>query len=207
MEVSITRSLNELKLLDKRINDAVTGARFISSAKRTSKKVDQVFTKEEFNKKAKASYDGILDLIKRRNLIKSLIVESNAKTKVAVGGKDMSVAEAIERKTTIAYDNLLLAQMKKQYKNAIATLNTKNEKVEQDLNTLIITLVGKEGKNSDNEAVTKMSETYKADNEWEVVDPLKLKEKIDQLQLDIDVFLSEVDLVLSESNAITKIKI
>jgi len=86
-------------------------------------------------------------------------------------------------------------------------MNKNNEKVEEQLNVLLVTLVGKDGKNSSAEGVKEISDKYKADNEWELVNPLKLEEKIKTLEESIDGFESEVDFVLSESNSITKIEV
>lgn len=205
--MTVTRALNELKLLDKRITDTVNGSKFVSCAKRSSKKVDQLCTKEEFEQNAKSNYQSILDLIKRRNEIKSKIVNSNAKTIIEVAGVEMTVAEAIERKTAIIYEKMLLNHMKVHFNKSVANMNKNNEKVEEQLNVLLVTLVGKDGKNSSAEGVKEISDKYKADNEWELVNPLKLEEKIKTLEESIDGFESEVDFVLSESNSITKIEV
>ena len=49
-----------------------------------------------------------MDLISRRNKIKSAIIMSNAKTVVEVAGKQMTVAEAIDKKSSIEYEKELL---------------------------------------------------------------------------------------------------
>jgi hypothetical protein len=53
----------------------------------------------------------------------------------------------------------------------------------------------------------KLSGPFREDNILNLVDPLRLKEKIDKLDLEIDTFLNDVDYALSESNAITKIEV
>lgn len=102
MEMTITRALSELKMLDKRINrtvdDAVLGGLMIG------KHIQHGFqNQEEVEKKAKADDQSIQALIKRRNAIKSAIVVSNATTMIDVAGVRMTVAEAIERNDRLRY--------------------------------------------------------------------------------------------------------
>ena len=102
-KISITEALNELKLYDSKILKAITNAKLVGAAKKFSDKVG-VFKKEDFEDRAKASYQSVTDLIANRNALKSAIVKSNAITEVTVNGKTMTVAEAIERKNSIDYD-------------------------------------------------------------------------------------------------------
>ena len=44
-------------------------------------------------------------------------------------------------------------------------------------------------------------------NEFHLVDPLKIEETIEKLQIEVDEFEVEVDAVLSEINALTEIEI
>src|SRR5690554_4907003 len=100
MEMTITRGLSELKLINDRIQRKINDARFAVGNKNNNKKIDGM-TIEEFNKNAKSQYQSIQDLIERRKKIKSAIVDSNAKTVVTIAGKEMTVASAIERKESI----------------------------------------------------------------------------------------------------------
>lgn len=206
MEMTITRALAELKLLDKRITGKIHNTTFVEPNKKSADKVARIYTRSEFDEKVKSEYQSILDLIERRKKIKSAIVESNAITHVEIGGKTYTVAEAIERKNSIEYEKQLLATMKAQYKLALASVNRENERVQETLDKLLETMLGKEAKNVTIES-NEMAKKYLEDNEYEIVDPLKIVEKIETLEKEIDEFESEVDFVLSESNTITKISI
>ena len=78
--------------------------------------------------RAKADYQSIEALIKRRNAIKSAIVVSNATTKIEVAGVKMTVAEAIERKTSISYDIQLLDKLKEVYADLVGEAENVNQK-------------------------------------------------------------------------------
>ncbi len=208
MEITITRALSELKLLNSRIERTINETTFVAANKKSAKKVNNVFTKEEFIENSKSGYQSVLDLIERRKKIKSAIVDSNAKTTVTIGDKTMSVAEAIERKDSIQYDKMLLDAMVKQYNYSVATVNRQNEVVQQKCDDLLTTMLGSENKTKANkDEIASITNPYLEQNEWEVIDPLSLDKKINTLKTEIEQFESDVDFVLSESNCITKINI
>ena len=206
-KISITEALNELKLYDSKITKEITNATLCGATKKSSDKVG-VVKKEDFEDRAKASYQSVTDLIANRNTLKSAVVKSNAVTEVTVDDKVMTVAEAIERKNSIEYDETLLNEMKRQYANATATVDKENKKVDAKVDDLLTTLVGKDSdkklKKEDQEAVEK---PYREKNEFEFIDPLGLYEKIQALEADIDGFKSNVDTVLVLSNATTFIEV
>ena len=206
-KISITEALNELKLYDSKITKAITNATLCGATKKSSDKVG-VVKKEDFEYRAKASYQSVTDLIANRNTLKSAIVKSNAVTEVTVADKVMTVAEAIERKNSIEYDETLLNEMKRQYANVTATVDKENKKVDAKVDDLLTTLVGKDSdkklNKDDQEAVER---PYREKNEFEFVDPLGLYDKIQALEANIDGFKSNVDTVLVLSNATTFIEV
>lgn len=205
MQISIAKGLVELKLLDKRINRTINDS--VLAGFTVGKKVQTGFANtEEIEKRAKSDYQSIKDLIKRRNEIKSAIVVSNATTMVDVAGKSMTVAEAIERKSSIDYDKMLLNKLKQTFTSIVTHVDRVNDDVKNRLDKQLEILYGKEGKTKavENEELTK---AFKEDNEAKFIDPINLKDKIEKLQAEIEDFEAEVDLILSESNALTKITI
>ena len=208
MEITNTRALSEIKLLNSRIERTINETTFVAANKKSAKKVNNVFTKEEFIENSKSGYQSVLDLIERRKKIKLAIVDSNAKTTVTIGDKTMSVAEAIERKDSIQYDEMFLDAMVKQYNYSVATVNRQNEVVQQKCDDLLTTMMGSENKTKANkDEIASITNPYLEQNEWEVIDPLSLDKKIKTLKTEIEQFESDVDFVLSESNCITKINI
>ncbi|KUL15179.1 hypothetical protein [Bacillus paralicheniformis] len=205
MELTITRALSELKMLDKRIKRAVNESTF--GGLMIGKKLPNGFrTTEDLETRAKADYQSVEALIKRRNAIKSAIVVSNATTKIEVAGVKMTVAEAIERKTSISYDIQLLDKLKEVYADLVDEADSVNQKVTERLDKHLETLFGKDGKvkAAENQEIVK---SFLAENEAKIIDPLNLKEKIDSLSKKIEDFEMEVDFALSESNTLTKINI
>ncbi len=207
-KISITEALNELKLYDSKITKAITNATFCGAAKKSSDKVG-VVKKEDFDERAKASYQSATDLIANRNALKSAIVKSNAVTEVEIGGKTMTVAEAIERKNSIEYDETLLNEMKRQYANATATVDKENKKVDAQIDKLLEAFTGKESdKKLDKEAISAIADPYKGKNEFEFIDGVgDMYDKIQKLESEIDLFKSNVDTSLCVSNSLTIIEL
>lgn len=206
-KISITQALNELKLYNEKILKAIEKANFVGYAKKSSENIGAL-TKDNFCENCKADYQSLTDIIKNRNYIKSAIVKSNAVTEVKIGKSVMTVAEAIERKTSIQYDELLLDKMKAQYAAALSNVVIENKRVDTKINELITTLVGKDSQKKLSEDDQRNVEIpYRKANEYELVDPLNLNEKIKYLEESIDDFKTNVDTALSISNATTFVEL
>lgn len=206
-KISITEALNELKLYDAKINKAISNAELIGAAKKSLDKVG-VVKKDTFIEKAKSSYQSATDLIANRNALKSAIVKSNAITEVTVNGKTMTVAEVIERKNSIDYEITLLNEMKRQYVKATDTVTKENKRVDNKVDELIQTLVGKDtDKKIDKDAIENIEAPYRAKNEYELVDPIGLSDKIAELESDISGFESNCDTTLAVANATTFVEL
>lgn len=206
-KISIIEALNELKLYDSKINKAIQNGKFIGSAKISSDRIG-VQSKTEFKDLATANYQSVNDLISNRNKLKAAIVQSNAVTNVVINGNTMTVAEAIERKTNIEYEQNLLNVLKQQYYMASETVLRENKKVDEQVTKLLETLIGKDSdkkiNKDDQEAIEK---PYREKNEFELVDSIGLLKEIEKLESSIDGFNSNVNTALTLSNAITTIEI
>lgn len=207
MKMSIHRALGELKTLDKRIRKEIENTIFIGTKKKSSNTEYKTRTSiVDFNNNVNSSIQSINDLILRRKEIKEAIVNSNANTFVTIGDNKMTVASAIERKTSIGYDKFLLSKIKEQYALIVGFVEENNEEVECDLSSKIDNMLNANDKNNIN-GIEEFSKAYRNSNSWEVIDPVDLKSLIDKLEKEITIFENEVDVVLSESNATTFIEV
>lgn len=206
MEISITRALKELTLLDKRILDSISVSTFVGYAKKSSTKINNIHTRDEFDKLVASNYDSIQALINRRVEIKSKIVESNANTIVVIGGIKYTVAAAIEAKSLIDYKKSLLAKLESQFRQANAVVSKENEKVDEKVYQMLKDARSEENNTADLKEDSYITQ-YRNTHEFDLVNPIKIHEKIEILRREIEDFENEVDFALSESNAITKITI
>lgn len=127
---------------------------------------------------------------------------------VEVAGKIMTVAEAIDKKSAIDYEESLLEELNNQYILAAEKVSKENNKVDESVEQLLNTAYGKEGK----EKITQSSydaivNPYRQANEYELIDSLDIEKLIKNMREEIESFKSEVDTVLQISNSTTMIEI
>jgi hypothetical protein len=207
--ISITRALSELKLLDGRINRAISEGKFITT-QLGQKLINGHITLKDFEVLAKASIDKVNALVERRNKIKSAIVASNAITVVKFpSGVEYTVAEVIERKSSIVYEKTLLQTLKYQYNQAVTSLERANREAEATLEKRIENILGKDAKKDESKKseIENITALFNKDNLTTLVDPIGLKVVIDELQEKIEEFENEADFLLSESNTRTDIEV
>ena len=207
-KMTIHKALAELKIIDARIEKAITETTYCVANKHSNEKIKGVII-GDFNKIVTGGYDKANDLIARRDAIQRAVVLSNAITKVAVSGTDYTVAEAINMKNHgMALKERMLNTMTTQYKQAQAQILKENgADLEKRAEQYVTGLYGsKEGKTNPDD-FEKTKQIFIRENTHELVDPLGILEKIDNLEKDISNFKVEVDSALSTSNAITVIEI
>jgi hypothetical protein len=197
-KITATRALNELKLLDKRIAKKINGSCFINF------QIGDQIQKE--NCDPVADFQSVTDLINRRDTIKAALMVSNSVTKIIINDEEMSVAEAIEKKNSIGYLKKLLVSLKHQYMAAVDDIERENAEAQERLDRLLEANFGKDMKARENE-LEAVSKAFWETNKAKKIDDLHIQTKIDELDEYIDRFESEVDLVLSETNARTEISI
>lgn len=198
-QISVTRALAQVKSLNDRIARA-TAQHFVSNTvggKHPSGKATQ-----EVETILKANLQSVKDLIAQRKTLKAAIVRSNAVTNVTIAGTVQTVAEAIERKGSIQLEQALLSTLRQQLAQQQTLVERTNVTVQQRLDTLIQTAVGKDRK-VDEAELKAITGPFEAQNKAAVLDPSDVQKQIDALAADIDAFLLEVDFALSEVNATT----
>lgn len=205
-KLTIHGALRELKTLDSRIDRGISEVTIVGIKKNSSdKEFNTGKTDATFVKDANASLNSVRDLISRRDNIKRAIVISNATTIVNIDGCGYTVAEAIERKSSIQYEKELLANLKVDLRRAKASVSQYNARMEEALEKQIYNLTA--GDSTKVESVKGFSDMFRADNSWELIDPLNAEEVINNLEERIESFLANVDEALSVSNAMTTIEV
>lgn len=97
-------------------------------------------------------------------------------------------------------------KLKNTYKQIVNHVDQVNEDMNYRLDQHLETIFGREFKTS-NQETDAVIKSFKEQNEAKLIDPINLKEKIELLEKEIEDFLTEVDHVLSVSNATTTIEI
>ena len=204
-KMTVHKALAELKIIDDRINKAVYNGVFVHACKNDIDKINGVSV-SDFKKAIESDYQKVNDLIKRRNAMKRAVVLSNATTKVTIGDKEYTVAEAIEMKNH-GMDGMksLLQHMVNQYNDAVRKFNLNSgANLEERANKYVANILGTTDKNV--EQVSILHDAYIQNNKFEMIDPLDIAAKIDEIDKMIDEFTAEVDSCLSVSNALTVVE-
>lgn len=211
MKMSITRALVELKNLDSKIKQAIQGVHFIgvTTGKDNNKKVlipsgNDVASAQQL---IQGNFDKATQLISNRQKIKAAVVKSNAVTEVKLAGKVLTVAEAIETKTSLPYKELLLTTLVQQANSANTHVTNINNKMNEDIDKALQVVYGNEKGKVQSEMYEQVAEPQRKQKEGAILDPAKIDLKIKSLQDEIQTIKSELDFVLAESNAKTEIEV
>ena len=204
--MSIHRALAEIKMLDKRLDNNLEAATFVSYSTKGSPNINGI-KKGDFIKTMEAEYQQLCDLNDRKNALVVAVQQSNAVTEVTIAGKKYTVAQAIAKKNNeMNWKQDMLDDMVNQFANAQARVNNSNATLENRANQRL-QVVFTNVTTADPEQVKQVKDSFIESETAYIVDPLNISEKITALRNEIDSFISEVDAVLSESNAVTQITV
>jgi len=206
MKVTIHRALAELKLIDAKIEKAIADIQ-PSAIYQKDKLIGGYMKNEDFKTSAVSNYASATDLIKRKQKIKALIVESNSKTKVKVGDTEMTIAEAITEKDNVKFKKQLIQTLQAKHNRIIGVLAENNEKVNKNCQVILEHTFGKDNTKVTPSDMDSVKKPFMESNEFHLFDPLGVEKKVDELSKEVSTFEMEIDAVLSESNAVTFIEI
>lgn len=206
--MTIHKGLAELKILDGRIKKEIQNGSYCVANKHSNEKINGIPI-EDFKKAAQGAYDKVTDLINRRKAIKKAIVLSNAKTTVEIADVEYTVAEAIEMKNHgIEFETMLVNIMNDQYKSAQVEVNRQNGyNLEERADQYVTAIYGQKDGKTVTADIEKVRKDFLEANSYEIIDPINVPKKLEELRKKIDDFMAEVDSALSVSNALTKITI
>ncbi len=204
--MTIHRGLCELKVLISRINKVIDESNFCTATKASMRKLKGVPI-EDFKKDSQSALDQIKDLMARYDAIKRAISESNAKTTVEIAGKSYTVAEAIYmNQYGLDFKQRLYLHMSNEYSAAIKAIEKENAQLSDRADRYIANTTSNK-ESMDPGSVTELRNDYIERETMVLIDGIGIKETMNGLAEEIDKFKSEVDSVLSTSNATTTITI
>ncbi|MFP9035506.1 hypothetical protein, partial [Enterococcus faecalis] len=137
---------------------------------------------------------------------KASLIKSNAETIVEIGSRKMTVAEAIEAKRSMELKAQLLANMRKQFHAATVKFNTQKAQFDAKYERLQDSMATRDKKTSEDEVKMQLN-LLELKNTPFLIDPLGLEKLIKQHDEEYQDFATNVDFVLSESNASTFIEV
>ena len=208
----VTQALDERDLLVKKIGDKIAKANFVDTIRPNEDKVyARRVEKAEFTKEAKAAYQQITDLIARYQKIDAAIVDSNARTEVKTSYGTFTVAGAISLRSRLRglgvyeeeadFEGNLQKKLRSEYEERVRFCDMKNSQLQTTAENMRLSILGRDAK------PLGVVEAYVKENTTELVDPLKVEKKIEDLEEKRNTLLRELDTQIKVSNATTFIEV
>ncbi len=213
----VTQALDERDLLVKKITDKIDKASFLDTIKPNEEKVyEKKVTKEDFAKDAKSAYQQINDLIERFQKLDAAIVASNANTEVKTSYGTFTVAGAISLRSRLKgmgayageadFEGKIKGKLKFQYEECVQRCKMKNNQLQVTAEEMRLSILGRDSKTRDEKPLG-VVEAYVKENTTELVDPLDVKKKLEELEEKRNNLLTELDTQIKVSNATTFIEL
>lgn len=207
--ISVTRALAELKNINERINNAIQSGVFLGLTKGKGSNKVMLGAGEVSSSTAtiQGSYDKVDSLIAQRQKIKAALVKSNAETTVSFQGREISVAEAIELKSTVSFKELYLGRLRNTKTAALQQVDSYNSKLDTTIQVMLQSVYGADKSKVDPSQYDSIANPQKDKNEVSILDPKGIDKVIESLEESIQALKTELDFTLSESNARTTVTI
>lgn len=207
--ISVTRALAELKNINERINNAIQSGVFLglTKGKGSNKVMLGVGEVASATATIQGSYDKVDSLIAQRQKIKAALVKSNAETTVSFQGREISVAEAIELKSTVSFKELYLGRLRNTKTSALQQVDSYNSKLDTTIQVMLQSVYGADKSKVDPSQYDSIANPQKDKNEVSILDPKGIDKVIESLEESIQALKTELDFTLSESNARTTVTI
>ncbi len=217
-KILMAEALDLRDFLKKKIQDQIKKATFVVVVQEQTKNY-QGKPVETYETSIQEEYQSIKDQIDRYNRLCRAITLSNATTTITFkDGTTMTIAEAIQlkknkrvgvfSKEALSLTDLLLNEMQDQAKDAISAEDNYNRNLERMRNQYIDTKIANSGNTK--EPVT--PEFLAAVDQFikpfgvKVINPISIKDQVEELKAQRDKFDSEVETLLKVSNATTVIE-
>lgn len=205
-KMTVHMILTELKTIEKRIEKAIGSIVPIGTKENAAKNVNGVSI-DDFNKDAIATQQRAVDLIERQNAMKAALYQYNTTKEIEVAGNKMTVAQALwmmahgmepKRKLLDHYEKAYAKATKEVEKANGEALNAAAERIAES------SYGGKDSPKSQD--YLDMLDKYKESHRRIYIDPLNLKDRINDLSEEIEKFNAEVDARIQTANATTEIE-
>ena len=222
MKYSIHRVLALRKSTIDRIDKSIGNLKFIDIAQGKSKKIKGVDI-EDVKKSIIDNWNRVESLINNYIKIKRALLASNAGISsdtivetVQIMGHNYTMAELIDIMQNVyglngshfsrGYKDRLLTEIMSQYNEALNKVEMQKQRVDDQIRDYLMK-AAQNDKQLSTEDIEKRTQMFKEDGEYQLIDPLNLKSRIEKLSKEIQQFRDECDAIMSEHNALTVLEI
>lgn len=214
-QISVTRALVELKRYEDRLSTALANGTFsaVSHGEGDKIRIESLTKNQQLPSNVKdvetlisASFQKINQLIANRAAMKAAVIASNASTTIQFLGRVITVAEAIETKTSLQYLRKAYNHINAQVVNAANIVTVVESKLQNTIENLTAQALGGSGK-SDAVTLEAIAKVQRAAYNPKVIGHDLAADALLKLQEQINAIEAELDFTLSESNAKTMIEV
>ena len=209
VKMTIHQALREVKMLNKKIASGIQELSGVLAVPAINSKIGSL-TLAEWDEGEVSKYQSLMDLLVRREALKQKISEANATTKVMIDslGQELTVAAMIDLQTAgLSYQKVLVDKLRTAYNIQSKELTRQNEKAMADAAAQARAIYSlKDGGNVASKLTDQIKQTeqnYYDAHKWELRDPIKILQKIQELENKIAEVSAEIDSKLSVANATT----
>lgn len=216
---SMSEVLSKIKMYKNRIDSATSiysdsslksGTRLVNIKKKNEKECNHVpvDTAKINIIAAHHSNLALVDNLRKLNMLKNGV---NDMITVTVAGKEMTIAQVLSmsNESIRRYQEQYIDKLKKDYRDAIDTIDKYNEKVftQDKINTWISVYLGttvnglQEMQKDDPNRVQEAIDKYHEQNDMEIIDPIGIMNEIDRLEKYYDALYNNIGFTLSAMNA------
>jgi hypothetical protein len=198
--MSLHRIIAEIKMLEAKLS-------LIGSTVFVGYQVgDETDKTIEFKTNARSSYDKLVSNYKNLATLKAARNKANSETKVTIAGNVMTIDEALSAKATLPYKQSLIATLTAQFTQAQRQVDASVTQIEAKIAQQIATMFTGTRKATDEEIAVIRAAAERNQKGMAVI-ANGLKENLEALKAEVEAFTLEVDFVLSEANATTKVDV
>lgn len=212
----VTKALDERDLLKKRISDAISKAKLVSTKRPNDTKVSSGVSVNDFETKAKAQLQRIMDLIDRYERLDSAILIANATEEIEVAGKKMTRASAINLRKSLVnrsirslsdtdFRGMLISRMTDNLCDAKEHIARTQSVADKQREVMTSNISSNEKKELTTDALQGI-DTYCENLVSVLVDPVNVEDKLGELTAERDELISNLESAIKISNATTYVE-
>ena len=163
-------------------------------------------THAEHVTKSQSSYDSTVAAITNLATLKSARNKANSLTTVTIGGKQMTIDEALAQKAALVHKQTLIRSLQTQFTNGQRALDASQQQIEARVAQQLASMFTGTRKASDEE-VKVIRSSVEGAQKIKLLHAENLKANLEALTKEVADFQTEVDYVLSEANALTVVEV
>lgn len=155
---------------------------------------------------SQSAYDSVASTLKNLTLLKTARNKANAETKVTVAGVEMTIDQALALKAANVYKTAFVATLRGQMNSGKARVDQVQAGIEQRISQQVQAASSGTKKATDEE-IAVFRQLAERNTKIELVTFDGMKDAIERMAKELSDFATEVDYVLSEANATTKVQV